>query len=369
MGRAAFGGSHVPHLQRRHGTFYLRVRVPDVLRVRIGLREVRRSLRVHTFAKARMLAPRLAAQVMEVFVLAQARELSRDEVLALVDKHFAVLAAEVDHVYRPETAQFDLERDYDRHIALESIANLREQLTTRSYAGTVLQEVSRALSAVGLTEAEVGVGTVDRLSDGIARALIEQDRLFLFRMDEGLLPYSPTDPLFSRKREAPGVGNVQAKPTSLGPTVSEAMHAYLEEGERLWSPKTIKSRRRQLAYLVEHLGPDRPLASITPADVVSYRDALRRLRHRSKRSVGQSFLGKQTDNEEARISGTTVENLFNPCKAFFRWAKGHQGLISTNPAEDVRLPKTKKPKGQKNRRPFTADELRTLFAAPVLTCP
>jgi len=56
MGRAANSGSRVPHLQRRHGTFHLRVRVPDDLRLRVGLREVRRSLHVHTFAEARPLA-------------------------------------------------------------------------------------------------------------------------------------------------------------------------------------------------------------------------------------------------------------------------------------------------------------------------
>jgi hypothetical protein len=48
-------GSRVPHLQRRQGTYHLRVRVPDDLRLRIGLHEVRRSLRVHTLTEARPL--------------------------------------------------------------------------------------------------------------------------------------------------------------------------------------------------------------------------------------------------------------------------------------------------------------------------
>jgi len=85
------------------------------------------------------------------------------------------------------------------------------------------------------------------------------------------------------------------------------------------------------------------------------------------RAGGESFLARQTINEDTRISSTTVENLFNPCRAFFRWAKGQQGYISVNPAEDVRLPRAKKAKGVKSRRPFNAEELRAIFSAPVFT--
>lgn len=55
-GAAALSGSRTPHLQRRQGTYHLRVRVPDELRLRVGLLEVRRSLRVHTLSEARPLA-------------------------------------------------------------------------------------------------------------------------------------------------------------------------------------------------------------------------------------------------------------------------------------------------------------------------
>ena len=71
-------GVRPPHLQRRAGTYRLRVRVPDDVRMRVGSPEVRRSLRVHTLTKARPLALKYAARVMEVFDMARTRTLTEE---------------------------------------------------------------------------------------------------------------------------------------------------------------------------------------------------------------------------------------------------------------------------------------------------
>ena len=367
MGRAAKGGSHVPHLQRRHGTFHLRVRVPDDLRLRIGLREVRRSLRVHTFAEARPLALRYAARVMEVFDMLRTHELARAEVQALVQACFADLAAQVDDGFTPTSAAPELERDYQRAMTEVHTAEVERQLETGEFGQFVDSEALLVLSRAGVDPSQLAGERFTDLRTGVARALLERDRLFLFRMSERLLPYEPRDQLFQHRMPATRQSVDALAAPVLGPTLGEALDAYLAEGRRLWSPKTWRGRGRQLQHLREHLGADMPLGSISPQHIVTYRDALRRLRSRRMRLGGETFFAKQTDNEGARIADSTVENLFNPCKAFFRWAKGQQGLISVNPAEDVRLPKAKKPKGPKSRRPFTAEELKTLFAAPVFT--
>jgi hypothetical protein len=69
-------GSRPQHLQLRHGTFHLRLRVPDDLKALVGLSEVRRSLNAHTLSVARPLALKYAARLMETFDMLREQNLS-----------------------------------------------------------------------------------------------------------------------------------------------------------------------------------------------------------------------------------------------------------------------------------------------------
>ena len=109
-------------------------------------------------------------------------------------------------------------------------------------------------------------------------------------MSERLLPYDPLDPLFRSPAGAPRPAEPEA--TALpGPTLGEALDAYLAEGHSLWSPKTSRGRVRQLQYLREHLAAFRftpmcsNLASETSCDDGEGRSA------RPSGSSGTSELG------------------------------------------------------------------------------
>ena len=293
--------------------------------------------------------------------------LTRERVNRLIQACFADLAASVNDGFIPTTNEPDLERAYQRAMTEENTGVILGQLDVGRFWQPVETEVLLILRRLGIDVGEIGEARLNDLNVGVARALLERDRLFLHRMSERLLPYEPIDPLFQRPLNDQPTTVAPGGSTVLGPTLGAALDVYLAQGQREWSPKTWRGRKRQLGYLREHLGNEKPMTTITPQDIVTFRDALRRLRPRSHRDVGETFIAKQTDNEGARISATTVENLFNPCKAFFSWAKGQQGLIAINPAEDVRMPRVKKVKGAKSRRSFTAEELNRIFTAPVFT--
>lgn len=78
----------------------------------------------------------------------------------------------------------------------------------------------------------------------------------------------------------------------------------------------------------------------------------------------QTFAQKQTESTAHRISGSTVALIFVPTQAFLRWCLSEQGYIDSNPSENVRVSVPKGPKGKVSRRPFSANELTTLFSAP-----
>lgn len=205
----------------------------------------------------------------------------------------------------------------------------------------------------------------------MVRALIEQQRLILHRLDDRLAPYYPSDPLFAQPAAtagAPWPETSKAMPvTAMGPMVGACVDDYLEKHLKRWQPRTHKARIWQLGYLVEFLSADTPITSVTPADIREFRDGIIRLRANRGRSKAQTFRQKQTESIEGRISTKSAAIIFEPCKAFFRHCKSVEGLIERNPAEDVRMIMDVLPKGKKSRRPFTADELEVLFRCPIFT--
>lgn len=153
----------------------------------------------------------------------------------------------------------------------------------------------------------------------------------------------------------------------VGATVGEALGSYLTSKKPVWTAKTLTSRVRKLSYLREFLGADTPLNLISPDDVRSFRDAITSMRANKGLCRAASFASRRTDSVEHRIDPKTATLNFEPAKAFFRWCNAEQGYIAVNPAENIRMTLSKKRKGDKPRRPFSADELHKLFSSPLFT--
>lgn len=353
--------------------YHLRVRVPDHIRPRIGQGEVHRSLGTYVPRHARLLAVTYSARVMGVFDMIASTDLTKTQARQLVAScfHDLVRATEAVGGFMPETTEPDIEIDEQRQLASARIAELRDQCVTRLYGGDVKETARRLLETSAMSVVDLSEPRQVDVFDGIARALIEQQRLFILRIEDRLAPFFPTDPLFASASpfqvHLPN-GSAEVQDVDVkGSLVGEAITDYLRHGQKAWVPKTVAARRWQLRYLMEHLGEDRPLASVTAHEIRKFRDAVLTLRKNHGRSPAQSFLQKQTENAEHRVAPKTATLIFEPCQAFFRWCKNVQGLIDKNPAEDVRMMIIGKDKAVKNRRPFREDELRCLFGSPLWT--
>lgn len=361
LGCAAVSGVRAQHLQLRSGIFHLRVRVPDDIRSLVGLTEVRRSLRTFQPARARVLAAVYAARVFEVFEMARTTELSREQVRGLMANLFKEMEREIETAPRLRHSDWDLNEQL--YCSAEVRLALGEQRNSGGYDRAVQLSAQRALEARGLSLTDLTDPSRDDVLDGAARVLIERERLYQLRLSDRLLPYQPRDPLLAFNGEE----HLQIPTTPIGPNLGEAIDTYLAQKGSVWTRKTHSIRCRYLGYLRQHMGDDRPLASITPADVREFRDAIARLRRNSGKAVRQTFAQKQTDSTTHRISSSTVALIFVPTQAFFRWCISEQGYVERNPAENIRVSAAKGTKGKKSRRPFKTDELVQLFSAPVFT--
>lgn len=298
-------------------------------------------------------------------------ELSQAQARQIVFSCFNGLVAEAEDYggFVPVTADPDLEVIEQRELALECVSDLRNQIASRSFGGLVQSRASDALAKSSLHLSSLSPVRRGDILEGVARAIISQQELFLLRLEDRLATFQPSDPLF-REFVTPAseaTNSVSPSSTVCGPTLGAAIKAYLAFGETQWTRKTLSARVRQLGYLEQFLTSGRALASVTSHDIRSFRDGILCLRKNHGRSPKQSFAEKQTDNVQARIAPKTAGLIYEPTKAFFRWAKSVEGMIGVNPAEDVRLMTEKKPKGEKIRRPFRKDELEKLFSSPVFT--
>lgn len=359
-------GSHVPHLQRRNGIYHLRVRVPDDLKLRVGMLEVTRSLRTYRPSRARLLAAIYVPQLMEAFRMLRASEFSRDDARAFVLACFNDFQAEAEEGFVPSSSEPDMEILEQEEMAKERIRELDGCVRRRQFGGAIAVSACQAAAATGLIVTSLPRSRQLDVFEGVARALIEQQRLFLTRLADRLVPHAVVDPLFAPEVNCSGARPLlPPEPEAAGVRLGDAVAAYLRSGRKKWTDKTYAGRLRQMAYVEEHFGSDRPIAQISSHDVRSYRDAVRRLRSNHRKGVGQSFAEKQTGNEAHRIQPKTAALIFETAKAFFRWATVDEGYLATNPAENVRVEAPKKGKVKKSRRPFSGEELTQLFSAPL----
>ena len=369
LGPAAVSGSQASHLQRRNGVYHLRLRVPDGLRLRLGMVEVKRSLQTYSSERARLLAAICVPRLRKVFSMVDGSDFSREHLRGLVQGCFDGMRLQVEDGYLPTSSEPELEVAEQAALAREWIREKEGSLANRSFSKSLLDTAATLCAVHGRSFENLTEERRHDLLEGLARAEIEQQKLYIIRLRDRLATYVPADPLFRCEINctAPKPRTLENQAQASGPNVDEAISAYLDHGRKKWTVKTHAGRARQLRYFLEHFGPKTPLLEISTAAVRSYRDAIKRLRSNHHRSGATSFLARQTDNESHRISSKTAALLFESVKAFFGWATEVQGYLAVNPAHNVRIAAPKKLKGAKPRRPFSEQELRSLFMQPLFT--
>lgn len=284
--------------------------------------------------------------------------LSEQEVANLIKDAFAEIKAQVDRPYVVRTAEPWFERQEQRHYTEEHTADLERQRDSGAFSPEVIRLAEQFAASKGVS---LGGGSPERLqmiAEGFARVLIEVDRCYVHRLDDSVTPFQPQDLLFSN-----GPRDLSEK---VGLTINELIKAYLRAHKLTWRPKTYRTHGPKLELLAEYLGGDRLADSITRKDLIHYPDELLRLRRNHHTMPAPNFHSRQTDNPNARIMASTATGILARTTGMFSWAF-QKGYIETNPAQMLTVTMPKMKKGVRGRRPFTYEELKTLFSAPLFT--
>ncbi len=294
-------------------------------------------------------------------------EITTHDARKLVQNCFVQLMSKQDELgpFRPKFPSDDFEYNEQQILSEDRIAELQSQIEINKFDAEVIHEVRKLTTQHGFGSDDLSAARMDDIASGVARVLIEMQRLFQLRLSDRLAPFVPEDELFKIDVLANSVG--QNSTGLKGPTLGDAVKDYLEAHRSVWNLKTYKGRLWQLGYLVEYLGYERPIISIKPKDIRNYRDAVLTLRANHGFKVSQSFAEKQTASPKGRIKKRTASAIFQPTKSFFKWAVSTEGLIEISPAASIKIVLEKNQPFERVRRPFEAPDIEQLFSSPLFT--
>ena len=151
-------------------------------------------------------------------------------------------------------------------------------------------------------------------------------------------------------------------------TVEELITAYLADPTRSRTPGTLKTYQTVFRAMRELLGPDTSVDSIHRMDCERIRNVIMRLPKNATQRFPKLSLedaAKVADAEKLeRIGVAAVNNYLHNLSALFKWGVKNWRVIR-NPAEGLALPDDRDQRDL--RQPFTIDQLKTIFNAPLYT--
>jgi integrase len=166
--------------------------------------------------------------------------------------------------------------------------------------------------------------------------------------------------------------------TDDNPLMSVAIGRWIKAmvREAQWKPRYAKDNRQVALDFVQVVG-DKPLRTYTRADGRSFKDFYELVpSHMDKRKnkLGVGWRDVRALAQAAQAKGfaplhlNTLNQKFTRLGQFFRWAQDQFSVDIINPVERLlRLSKKKLSAANKEKSPYTMDELKAVFSAPVFT--
>lgn len=183
-----------------------------------------------------------------------------------------------------------------------------------------------------------------------------------FERDRGDYGGTPRDPIV---KPATTQVRERAKP---GETIAEIFERYARENPNGVKSDTLNQARRDIATFLDLHGHTIPVRRINKETIRDWKALL--LEYPVKASETKVFYGMgfaqiiRANKAIGKpiITQRTVNRYLASMAAFCGWLVTH-GYIDSNPTEGMFLAKSK----ERKTRPFTNEELKTLFASPLFT--
>lgn len=347
------------HLMRREGVYWLRVRTPAHLRVRLGRGELRRSLGTMRPDLASLRASIALAWVRELcFLIPSMPTLTPSDIDALIVRFFRQLVDEVGIPTAPPGEDISLWADEQKVQLEEHGDEIEAQLQQGTVPGLVRGQLLTFLSKQGVLLKELPGQQRTNLEQGAARAALEQIKYLRFRLDKPVSAYVPDDQFFKDAFDAKFASGSAS--SMAGPTIGSAVKEYLAQRKSQWKVGTHRDNKKVLTWAEEVFGVATPIGAIKKTQVAELKQKLVTL---AKHAKGDTIADRLTDDPDKRISSRTASKYFDFVSSFFSWAVNEQAYLEHNPASGL-VVKFKKSKSAAAMS-ATPEAVKLFFESPL----
>jgi integrase len=327
-------------LLKSRKAIYSRVTIPKALRKYFGERvEVWRSCRTLNKEEASCRSLKWKAEAKRLFrtLRQHGGHMKKEQIETLVSNW---LEAELDYAEDCRALAGPMSDD-ERESQLDGLGIMfdeaHEALLGNDYR-RIESDADALIKAAGFPPMDHDSADFGRLCRRLLRAKIKYTRIETDRWNgEYLDDHFNRSATVSRHRTVDGaIASSQSSPL-----FSVVLEKYLAVNTR--PVRTAKPLKAELLKFIQTIGGDRPIASITKTDAVSYKESLQQVR---------------------RVSVTTAIKHISNADAFFKWAEAHTYIPEgTNLMKGLTPSKRQARKQALKRRPFTDEELLVVFGS------
>lgn len=314
----------VAHLVRRGDQFWFRMAVPAQLVARIGLTEVKGSLKTADKMLARLRCRYMSNSVEALIATVKAKpDLPPETIRALVRRCFQRCRAASDDllraVMRPGINSTEVLEE-----KRADLAELRADAARAEFPPWMAIELVATAHGMNLNLDDLSFADWSQLREGILRAHIESTRIVVARLAGQFSQTAPVDPLFldMTGQEAATVGTQTTSFIVAGTgvdrtTLRDAADKYvkLKTESGAWVKKTHLDGLRVLNLFCQLTGDTVPINSLTKVHLRDFRDVLLKVPAnytKAKANEGKT-LAEVVENASGAdpLSRTTADNRWS----------------------------------------------------------
>ncbi|MBB6229532.1 integrase [Polymorphobacter multimanifer] len=276
---------------------------------------------------------------------------------------FDRMAKDVDQPRQLSIDHFDEDIEFNVEESRRRMAEIDQQLVRSEFDGVILRRATELIASVGNEFGELPLDLRRVALQLTARAERAQLDRLIHLLKKPASSFHSTDELFQvhRLQEHPTLSVFQ--PIVTGVTLNQAIAGHVEwMTSRGLGHSQLEEFARVMRWMLEQVGEDRLLASISKEQLRGFRDDICRLTTKMQ-GKSSSFQQRLTKDPERRIKSDTAIRYWNYAKTLFSHAT-EEGLIPSDPAAGLNIARRK---GEQKRtpEPFSQGELQHLFVTPL----
>lgn len=218
------------------------------------------------------------------------------------------------------------------------------------------REIDRLDQATAALDQAEATGQQARITAGMAEVLKLQTKA---ATKSGTVPPPPPDPY------------ADLLPPAREPWNSpDTLAAFWRQQEKMDRREQGRQRLDVAVRWLTEIIANKPLASVTTADIIQFRKALEASPSNAVKRLKTESIVEATKLNDARpepyprMEANTANGYLNKISSYFRWAV-REGFAHRNPAEGISVEAVATKHVAQHRDAFTSEELTKVFSAPI----